>query len=134
MFGEIGLKNGVINPSDGTNSGSYIFGGNSLDIFEDFFGSKNPYTDNFFLTTRKEQELRKKRPNDPDDIEVVLSCTLSEFYNGSLKTATYRREVLMKDGRTADKVEENLIIDVKPGFDTDTVLVFPSKGYETYAL
>jgi hypothetical protein len=59
----------------------------------------------------------------------VLSCTLSEFYNGSLKTATYRRELLQKDGVTPDRIEENLIIDVKPGFDADTVLVYPSKGY-----
>jgi hypothetical protein len=40
----------------------------------------------------------------------------------------------MKDGKSSDKVEESIIIDVKPGFDTETVLVFPSKGFETYAL
>jgi hypothetical protein len=36
---------------------------------------------------------------------------------------------LQKDGVTPDRIEENLIIDVKPGFDADTVLVYPSKGY-----
>jgi hypothetical protein len=35
---------------------------------------------------------------------------------------------------TADKIEENLIIEVKPGYDTETVLVYPSKGYEIYSL
>ena len=129
MFGEDGLKNGVTNPVDGTHSGSYVYFGNSIEIFESFFGSKNPYTDNFFESTRKEQELWKKKSDDPHDIEVVLSCTLSEFYNGSLKTATYRREILQKDGVTPDKIEENLIIDVKPGYDAETILVFPSKGY-----
>ena len=134
MFGQDGLKNGVTNPTDGNHSGTYCYLGNSIEIFEAFFGNKNPYTDNFFISTRKEQELWKKRPEDPQDIEVVLSCTLSEFYNGSLKTATYRREILQKDGVTSDKIEENLIIEVKPGYDTDTVLVYPSKGYEIYSL
>jgi hypothetical protein len=41
---------------------------------------------------------------------------------------------LQKDGVTSDKIEENLIIDVKPGFDEETVLVYPSKGYEIYSL
>jgi DnaJ-class molecular chaperone len=54
MFGEDGLKNGVTNPVDGTHSGSYAYFGNSIEIFEAFFGSKNPYTDNFFVSTRKE--------------------------------------------------------------------------------
>ena len=54
MFGEDGLKNGVMNPADGTHSGSYAYYGNSIEIFEAFFGSKNPYTDNFFVSTRKE--------------------------------------------------------------------------------
>lgn len=40
----------------------------------------------------------------------------------------------MKDGKTTDKVEESIIVDVKPGYDSETVLVFPSKGFEAYAL
>lgn len=54
MYGEDGLKNGVTNPLDGFHSGSYVFSGNSIEIFEEFFGSKNPYTDNFFVSTRNQ--------------------------------------------------------------------------------
>ena len=54
MYGEDGLKNGVTNPVDGSHSGSYAFNGNSIEIFENFFGNKNPFTDNFFVSTRKE--------------------------------------------------------------------------------
>ena len=54
MYGENGLKNGVTNPLDGSHSGSYVFSGNSIEIFEEFFGSKNPYTDNFFVSTRNQ--------------------------------------------------------------------------------
>jgi hypothetical protein len=41
---------------------------------------------------------------------------------------------LQKDGVTPDRIEENMIIEVKPGYDTETLLVYPSKGYEIYAL
>ena len=38
----------------------------------------------------------------PADIEIVLSCTIFEFYNGSLKTFTFNRDKLQPDGRSID--------------------------------
>jgi DnaJ-class molecular chaperone len=32
------------------------------------------------------------RPDPPKDDELVLKCTLAEFYNGSLKTINYKRD------------------------------------------
>ena len=54
-------------------------------------GNDNPFTDNF----KKEQEFVDE--NAPEDIEVVLPCSIYEFYNGSLKTFTYLRNELMPD-------------------------------------
>lgn len=39
----------------------------------------------------------------------------------------------MPDGRSVQKIEENLTVEVKPGFDVDTVLTYPTKGNEAYA-
>jgi len=64
---------------------------------------------------------------------VTLACTLFEFYNGSFKSFTFKRDKLMPDGRSLDQVEETMQIEVKPGFDTDTEIVFPSRGHEKHA-
>jgi len=69
----------------------------------------------------------------PDDIEIHLPCTIYEFYNGSLKEFTYFRDELMPDGRTVLKSEEQMVVEVKPGYDTDTVVTFPSRGNEARA-
>lgn len=31
------------------------------------------------------------KPDSPKDIEMTLSCSLQEFYNGSMKTVKYSR-------------------------------------------
>lgn len=36
----------------------------------------------------------------PEDIEVKLSCSIYEFYNGSLKNFEFSRAVLLPDGKT----------------------------------
>jgi hypothetical protein len=64
----------------------------------------------------------------PKDIEVVLPCTIYEFYNGSLKTFSYKRIELMPDNRTPQEIDEELTVEVKPGYSTDTVLRYATKG------
>jgi len=102
-----------------------------LDIFEKFFGSTNPYTDHFV----KGNEVceKKENPNAPASIEHVLNCSIFEFYNGSLKTFTFHRDCLMADGKGIDNREETMTVEVKPGFDIDTVLDYPSKGNQKFA-
>lgn len=68
------------------------------------------------------------------DIEIVLGCTIYEFYNGSIKQIKFTRQKLEPDNRSLVNVEEELTIEVKKGYDTDTVLTFPSKGHEGYAV
>ena len=68
--------------------------------------------------------------NRPDDIEVTLACSIYEFYNGSLKTFEFSRNVLLPDGKTTMKENEKMTVEVKPGYDKDVVMTFPSKGHQ----
>lgn len=103
--GEVGLKNGI--PAKKSQQakvqGSYVYSGNSIEIFKKFHGTKDPFADNFFITT-KEQEARDKKALKevglPADIEVTVSCTIHEFFNGSLKELDYVRHVLWPDGKS----------------------------------
>jgi DnaJ-class molecular chaperone len=128
-YGENGLKNGIPKKKEyGKTIGGYCFEGNCFQIFEEFFGQCNPFTDNFDSGAATFTD-----PDAPKNIEVVLPCTIYEFYNGSLKTFTYTRDQLMPDGRTQEKIEDQLTVEVKPGFDTDTVLTYDTKGNQAYA-
>lgn len=64
---------------------------------------------------------------------MSLACTIYEFYNGSLKTFNYIRNVLQPDGKSIAQQEETLTVEVKPGYDTDTVVRYDSKGHEAFA-
>ena len=74
-----------------------------------------------------------KSTEKPVDIELVLGCTIYEFYNGSIKQVQFTRQALEPDGRSLSNVDESMTIEVKPGYDVDTVLTFPSKGNEAFA-
>jgi hypothetical protein len=63
----------------------------------------------------------------------VLPCTIYEFYNGSLKTFSYKRVELMPDNRTPQEIDKDLTVEVKPGFSTETVLRYDTKGNQAYA-
>ena len=78
-------------------------------------------------------ENDKNDENAPKDINITLNCSLYEFYNGSLKTFSYQRDKLLPDNRNIHQVEEQMTIEIKPGYDTDKVITFPSKGNEAYA-
>ena len=46
--GMAGLKNGTTRKKTGKVIGSYCYQGNSLEIFQAFFGNSNPFTDNVY--------------------------------------------------------------------------------------
>ena len=51
-YGESGLKNGIPKKKEyGKAIGGYTFEGNCFQIFEQFFGHQNPFTDNFVAGT-----------------------------------------------------------------------------------
>lgn len=50
-----------------------------------------------------------------------------------MKTFNYIRNVLQPDGKSIAQQEETLTVEVKPGFDIDTVVRYDSKGHEAFA-
>ena len=137
-YGEAGLKNGIPEFREDTKtysnalSAGYCFKGNTFDIFQNFFGSTNPFTD-FFVSHGDAVMKKEKAETATKDIIVELNCTIYEFYNGSLKTFNYTKDVLQPDGRTVEQIEDQMTVEVKPGYDTDTVLCYPTKGNEAFA-
>jgi len=101
-----GLKNGTTKKKDGKFIGGYNFNGDSFAIFKKFFGTENPFTDNFQGIDPSTLANDSSDKNAPKDIEVCLACTIHEFYNGSLKTFTYMRDRILPDGRSIEQVEE----------------------------
>lgn len=100
MYGEYGLKNGVTN-NQGKKIGGYIFMGNAEEIFEKFFGSKEPLKTDFdiegadmygSLLGDAQGAKNKPRALAPKDVEISLTCSLFEFYNGSIKSVSYTRD------------------------------------------
>ena len=91
QHGEVGLKNGTTKKKTGKVIGSYCFQGNSLEIFAQFFGNSNPYTDN----VKTEEQIAKPPAEEdleaPQDIVMTLGCTIYEFYNGSIKQVQFTR-------------------------------------------
>ena len=73
-FGERGLWSGVPKKFTG-----YAFSGDCYKIFKDFFGS---YTPHQILLEKFDPEIPICEEN---DLEIVIQCTLKEFYNGCIK-------------------------------------------------
>jgi hypothetical protein len=44
----------------------------------------------------------------PLAIDVLVECTLAEFYNGSQKTVKFFKSKLRHDGKSVERVEESL--------------------------
>ena len=84
------LRNGIPGEDDevGATIGGYVFSGNTHAIFKNVFGSNSPFIDNFEYHSKMQlakNEAAFKAHTQPEDIEVVLACSIFEFYNGSLK-------------------------------------------------
>ena len=116
-----------------------MFLGNAEQIFQKFVDSPAIPTDVFeldgsdahgsFLGDGQGGKNQPAKPK-PKNIECELSCSLYEFYNGSLKTLKYSSDKTHVDGRTITKVDHEKVIEIKPGADESTVLNFVGEGNE----
>ena len=136
LHGEYGLKNGVTN-SQGQRIGGYMFMGNSEEIFEGFFGSTDPLATDFeidgsdvygSLLGDAHGAKFKLRPEPPVDVELDLKCSLLELYNGSMKTVKYTCDKTHWNNRTIMKEEQEIKIEVKPGYSVGDVLTYQGRG------
>lgn len=62
---------------------------------------------------------------------VTVDCSLEEFYNGSIKQVEYTRDVVQHDARTCCKETQVQQVEVKPGYNESTELVFNKQGNQS---
>ena len=110
----------------------WVYKKNGHDIFEKFFGTKNPFA-NFAFGDEVTfaPRLRKPGPQKMEPIVLALECTLEELYSGCAKTYQVTRK-RRGDGRDGDSayVDEakTLAVTVEPGWKQGTRITFESEG------
>lgn len=135
QFGEEGLKNGV--PSGSIDTGAwtkgYVFHGNPLNTFRDFFGGDNPFQE-FYDRVDGDLSMgfgglngRGAKKQDPP-IERDLHLSLEEVYHGCTKKMKISRRVMNEDGHTSSIRDKILTITVKKGWKPGTRITFPKEG------
>lgn len=83
-YGEYSLKHGV--PKGVDKFSGYVNIGDHFKVFENFFGSSNPFIENPRPTSADTTELELiDKQNREKDIEITLECELYEFFNGAVK-------------------------------------------------
>ncbi|CDW80823.1 dnaj homolog subfamily b member 13-like [Stylonychia lemnae] len=138
-YGEHLLKNGVPEAKLGF-KGGYKFSGNTLEIFEKFFGTSNPFTialdDNgntLSLVEQFQQKYQRLFFKKFQELRVNVECTLEEFFFGCKKEILFERIQLMADERSEKVQVISREIEIKPGMGPWTELRFPKEGHQRFA-
>ena len=130
-YGEYSLHNGIEKGPD--KFSGYIFNGNPNKIFEQFFGSDNPYVEEPLPIPGELTELEQmSKDARAQDIVVTLECQLFEFYNGAIKEVNYARTKLLVSTDATETIPERLSVTILPGFSEETELRFKEKGHEAF--
>lgn len=133
LYGEEGLKEGVSDGRGGMKGGFYSFKRDPLEIFEVFFGTKNPFTalneiQGAFQSLTMKPELKPGKQKTYD-----LPLTLEEIYFGCVKKVEFTRKTL-HDNADVPSVEETPVefaVYVKPGTPVGTRFVFDESANVT---
>jgi len=129
QYGYEGLRDGIPDQS-GANKGGYNYKQNAQEIFENFFGTTNPFaTFGFGDAMPFASKLNKPGPKKLDPVIHNLECTLSELYNGCTKKFNITRKRFSPEGELLDDTKQ-LTICIKPGWKKGTKITFPSEGDE----
>eukprot|EP01037_Dinobryon_pediforme_P019054 gene19054-19405_t len=127
-FGYEGLINGVPNENGETTS-AYSYKQNAQEIFENFFGTKNPFATFGFETAPFASKLNKPGPVKGKPVIFDLECSLKELYNGCSKKFNITRKRFDSSGELVD-VSKTLVINIKPGWKKGTKVSFVNEGDE----
>ncbi|KAI8902245.1 DnaJ domain-containing protein [Globomyces pollinis-pini] len=145
QFGTKGLKNGV--PSRDHFTGfleGYEFHGDGDKVFNEFFGTTNPFTD-FFVGQEEsllENHFGKKfggmyglnfknsilQPTQDPPVHFDIECTLEELFIGTIKKVKISRNIFNGDGMTTSPVDKILTIQIFPGWKVGTKIIFQKEG------
>ncbi|XP_012285598.1 dnaJ homolog subfamily B member 13-like [Orussus abietinus] len=131
QYGEAGLKRGVPGPENYIPP--YVYHGEPLRTYREFFGTCSPYANLLDVLTRPLplQEFPEgrglKRKEEP--LIKSLQLTLEEVFFGGVKKMKIQKLVLVGDDKSTTVPKEKILtIFVKPGFPTGTEIVFPEEG------
>ena len=111
-------------------TGGYQYKENAQEIFENFFGTSNPFaTFGFDDSTPFANKLSRPGPKKQEPFMQDLTCSLSELYNGCVKTFEISRKRFNSAGGITDDCKV-LTINVKQGWKKGTKVTFPGEGDE----
>lgn len=128
QYGYEGLRDGVPD-ENGETSGAYTYQRNAQEIFESFFGTKNPFATFGFQSAPFSSKLNKPGPAKGKAIVFELKCTLKELYNGCVKKFKITRKRFNENSELVDN-EKEFLINIKPGWKKGTKVTFVSEGDE----
>ena len=120
----------------------YSFSGDPIEIFENFFGTANPFHialdkegSQITLIDKIESDIHKDYIKEEtiagEDLVVTVFCTLNEFFFGTTKRITYTTVEETSTSITMTRSEKQRMkkdIFVVPGMKDGTNLRFPGEG------
>eukprot|EP00792_Barthelona_sp_PAP020_P009687 TRINITY_DN3314_c3_g3_i1.p1 TRINITY_DN3314_c3_g3~~TRINITY_DN3314_c3_g3_i1.p1 ORF type:complete len:324 (+),score=90.51 TRINITY_DN3314_c3_g3_i1:52-1023(+) len=141
-FGLQGLKQGIPKTDGGMYGGDFVFH-DPFSVFEEFFGTNNPFFSSFFEPTQgfsnefpnsnifsKYSKMgQRKNAQKSDDIVHEFNVTLEELYNGTtkhLKVSGLRR--LSEDQRSVIEISKTYSVDITPNLSNGTRFRFENEG------
>jgi len=127
QFGYEGLRDGI--PDENGETNAYTYQRNAQEIFESFFGTKNPFATFGFDSAPFASKLNKAGPSKGKPVVFNLECTLKELYNGCLKKFSITRKRFDPAGDLVD-TEKTLNINIKAGWKKGTKITFVNEGDE----
>eukprot|EP01033_Poteriospumella_lacustris_P000512 gene512-345_t len=127
-YGYDGLKNGVP-MGDGETSQGYTYKQNAQEIFENFFGTNNPFAAFGFESMPFASRLNKPGPAKAKPVTMDLECTLKELYVGCTKKFHITRKRYNAAKELVDDTKA-FVVNVKPGWKKGTKVTFVNEGEE----
>lgn len=133
QYGYEALRDGVPDEKGGAHQG-WSYKQNAKEIFNNFFGTSNPFAEfGFGDSVPFAARLRKPGPKKMDPIVRPLDCTLEELFNGCVKKFAVTRKRLLSEPAEDGSMQyvdekKTLTITVKPGWKRSTKVTFPSEG------
>ncbi|XP_041971986.1 dnaJ homolog subfamily B member 13-like [Aricia agestis] len=131
QYGEEGLKRGVPGPTEYIQP--YVYHGEPLRTYHEFFGTTNPYADllDYYEHPSSifDSPLGKGYKVKDKDIVRPLALSLEEVYRGGTKKMKIQRLVFTDESCSELKLREKVLsIPFPPGIYTNTEIRFKEEG------
>lgn len=129
LYGEEGLKQGVSDGKGGRRGGFYKFSTSPTLVFDQFFGTNNPYaalseiSESFEAMTATPKLKRGKQKT------FDITVSLEDIFYGCIKKVPHTKKIMTASG-TFETQDRILTLDIKPGCKDATRFVFDNEGNE----